>query len=395
LGLRREFSSSWFGFQNNGLQPFSVTDRLIETTDSSEFTLKSYLKIILLQDVAMGFISKILVHAFVTLLPLIAVFVGHNFSVLNLMVWAPLGVVFALIPLIDKILLSQNISSNNISDGRTPMQDNIYAVFIVVVQVVIYIGAIWSVTNLDFSIPAMIAFIVSIFASTIINCGPPGHKLIHGKSIGERFCAAIVLDLILFPSFKVEHMYHHHKHANTAKDIFNSKMNDPLYQIVWRSIKFNVVGVWSLQKAVLIRKNKAFFSRYNYLLTNYAVCAAFLAIAYSLFGLIGVLIYVGISFLTIVSIFSLSYVEHYGLTDNSGAQGWSYGGVVTNLIFNNHQIHSNHHKSPGTHHAELKLEDTDLQYPLNYTAMFVLALIPPLWYRVVNPIITKNRLNNG
>ncbi len=335
----------------------------------------------------MIFILKISLHILITLLPLLSLMVGVSSNILNITVWVPIFVVFVCIPCLDKILLSMKISSSSLSYRDTNVQDSLYAVLTVFVQIVIYMGSMFAITIVEMSLPTLIAFLVSVFASTIINCGPPAHKLIHGKSKLERICGTILLDLIIFPSYRIEHFYSHHINANTPKDIFHSNVNDSIYLIVGRSFKFNTIGVWKLQNRERRHQKKSFLSSYNYLLANYTFCLCLLTTSFFLFGLIGVSIYLGISLLTILAIFSLSYVEHYGLTNTNNSLGWSYCGLVSNILFSNHQLHNQHHNSPSTHHSKLKIKDSDLQYPLNYTAMFVIALVPPVWFRVVNPII--------
>jgi alkane 1-monooxygenase len=53
------------------------------------------------------------------------------------------------------------------------------------------------------------------------------------------------------------------------------------------------------------------------------------------------------------------------------------------------QRHSDHHANPMRRYQSLRNFDGIPQLPAGYPAMYLLALIPPLWRRVMDPLLLK------
>jgi alkane 1-monooxygenase len=86
----------------------------------------------------------------------------------------------------------------------------------------------------------------------------------------------------------------------------------------------------------------------------------------------------------------ITYVHHYGLVrDNErdvGAQhAWAHHCWITNCLTFNNTFHSDHHLRPLTPYYDLHAMYGAPRLPANYFTMFVVALIPPLWYRLIHP----------
>ena len=87
----------------------------------------------------------------------------------------------------------------------------------------------------------------------------------------------------------------------------------------------------------------------------------------------------------------------------SGLVAW-FGGVDTaadahevmsNLMLFQLQRHSDHHAFPKRRYAVLRHHPDSPQLPGGYSAMFVLALCPPLWHRVIDPRVIAFRQARG
>ena len=64
---------------------------------------------------------------------------------------------------------------------------------------------------------------------------------------------------------------------------------------------------------------------------------------------------------------------------------WNNNHVVTNLLLYQLQRHSDHHENPARRFVALRHVDEAPQLPAGYPAMILLALVPPLWRRVMDP----------
>jgi len=99
---------------------------------------------------------------------------------------------------------------------------------------------------------------------------------------------------------------------------------------------------------------------------------------------------VGFSLLEVVN-----YLEHYGLLREKREDGryercapqhsWNSNNVATNVLLYHLQRHSDHHANPTRRYQALRHFDEAPQLPTGYAGMIVLAYIPPLWRRVMDP----------
>ena len=64
---------------------------------------------------------------------------------------------------------------------------------------------------------------------------------------------------------------------------------------------------------------------------------------------------------------------------------WNANNVASNLALYQLQRHSDHHANPTRRYQSLRHFDDVPQLPTGYAGMMVLALVPPLWRRVMDP----------
>ena len=64
---------------------------------------------------------------------------------------------------------------------------------------------------------------------------------------------------------------------------------------------------------------------------------------------------------------------------------------MTNFFLFNLQRHSDHHASPGRRYQVLRHFDQAPQLPNGYAGMVLLALVPPLWRKVMDPKVEAHR----
>ena len=89
-----------------------------------------------------------------------------------------------------------------------------------------------------------------------------------------------------------------------------------------------------------------------------------------------------------------NYIEHYGLLRQRDASGryepprpqhsWNQNALVSNLFTFQLQRHSDHHAHPSRSYQCLRHFDDVPQLPWGYYEMFLLAYIPPLWFKVMD-----------
>ncbi len=87
-------------------------------------------------------------------------------------------------------------------------------------------------------------------------------------------------------------------------------------------------------------------------------------------------------------------MEHYGLKRARGADGkyercrpqhsWNANHLASNLVLFHLERHSDHHAFAARRYQSLRHYEDVPQLPSGYFGMFVLAYVPPLWFRVMD-----------
>ena len=91
---------------------------------------------------------------------------------------------------------------------------------------------------------------------------------------------------------------------------------------------------------------------------------------------------------------SVDYIEHYGLIRNKKESGryervrpwhsWNSDHQIGRLMLFNLSRHSDHHFKSSKKYQLLESLPESPQMPTGYPGMMMLALIPPLWFSVMN-----------
>lgn len=66
---------------------------------------------------------------------------------------------------------------------------------------------------------------------------------------------------------------------------------------------------------------------------------------------------------------------------------WESRFVASNAVLFKLQRHADHHLVPQRRYQSLSVHDECPQLPQGYPVMIMMALVPPLWRRVIHPIL--------
>jgi alkane 1-monooxygenase len=154
---------------------------------------------------------------------------------------------------------------------------------------------------------------------------------------------------------------------------------------------------------MLARKQSSAWSLQNPFWKYFALQFGFLFIAYQIAGFAGVGFWMFQAFIAVWQLELVNYIEHYGLTRKLKDDGkyepvrphhsWNASHRVSNWLLINLQRHSDHHYKPDRRFPVLQNYDVSEapQLPHGYPVMTVLAMVPPLWRRVMNRKVRKWR----
>lgn len=228
------------------------------------------------------------------------------------------------------------------------------------------------------------------------------HELGHKKSKTEKLYAKILLMTVCYMHFIIEHNKGHHVHVATPKDPATGRKNENFYRFWLRSVIGSYLSAWRLERQRLSRKNIPFWSFKNNMIVYSVLPFLFCGVLYLSANFLGAphaLWVIPFFFLQSLVAFSLleivNYIEHYGIVRKELSPGryervnpmhsWNSNHRLSNYFLFQLQRHSDHHANAIKRYQVLKHYNESPQLPSGYPAMILLASVPPLWFKWMNP----------
>lgn len=248
---------------------------------------------------------------------------------------------------------------------------------------------------------------VSLFIGFGILTGTIGinyaHELMHQKSKLERFLADALLAMVLYSHFRSEHLLVHHRYVGTSRDPATARYNEGFHRFYPRVLRQSFISAFRAEKAMLARKDKPWTDLGNPFFKYWALQGAFLLLALILGGWAGLGLFLVQAGSAIWQLELVNYVEHYGLTRKHLGDGkyehvqprhsWNAAQRASNWLLINLQRHSDHHYKPDRRFPVLQTygAETAPQLPYGYPVMTVVAMMPWVWRRMMNPRVRRWR----
>ncbi len=226
-----------------------------------------------------------------------------------------------------------------------------------------------------------------------------GHELVHRTAKWERTLGELLLSSIAFAQYQTEHVFVHHRHVGTPADPAFAAKGQSFWSYLPWSLFGRVIVTWRVEYDRLARLGLPAWRPTNPLWRYNLLTAAWVALYAWMGGWFGVGLYFLQSLVAIIILCVIDYVEHYGLSRQILPSGryerteprhsWNASHLVSNWASWNVQRHSDHHRMAVRPYPLLQHFDEDIapQLPYNYTVMAALVLIPPLWFRIVDPLV--------
>lgn len=308
----------------------------------------------------------------------------------------PLVFSYLVIPLLDYALGSD---TNNPPEEIVPQleEDRYYRLltwFTVPMHFIVLIAIAWFVGTQDLTVWSIL--VLAITAGSYSGLGiNTAHELGHKKPALERLLAKIVLAVPAYGHFCIEHNRGHHKDVATPEDPASARMGESIYKFMLREIPGAFRRGWAVETERLQRLGKGPWNVHNDILQSFAISAVLQG------GLVIAFGWVMIPFLALHNVWawyqltSANYIEHYGLLRQREVDGryercqphhsWNANYIFSNILLFHLERHSDHHANPTRRYQSLRNFEDIPELPNGYYGMYLLAYIPWLWYRVMDP----------
>ena len=218
-----------------------------------------------------------------------------------------------------------------------------------------------------------------------------GHELTHRTwDPVSMFVGRWLLAFSFDSNFAIEHVYGHHRYVSTTEDPATAPRGRNVYaHIVISTLRGNV-SAWKIEKERLLKKRQGLYSIHNFALRGYLMSAALLVASYLIAG------WMGLVFFTLCGIWGkalleiVNYMEHYGMVRNPQTpvqprHSWNTNKRFSSWSMFNLTRHSHHHAQGEVPYHELKPYHEAPMMINGYLATIAVALIPPLWHKLMTP----------
>jgi alkane 1-monooxygenase len=309
--------------------------------------------------------------------------------------WGPVFV-FGIMPVLDTVI---GKDADNPPDSATAYleEDRFYRwctyLFLPLQYAsLIWACSVWASGDLGLLESLGLAFTVGCVSGIAINTA---HELGHKRKQMERWLSKVALAQTGYGHFFIEHNRGHHVRVATPEDPASSRLGESFWAFLPRTVAGSLKSAWELEKVRLERVGAPVWSLRNDVLNAWLMTVVLFGALVAVFG-VEVLPYLllqaafGFSLLEVVN-----YLEHYGLLRQKREDGryertqprhsWNSNNISSNVLLYHLQRHSDHHANPMRRYQALRHFDEAPELPSGYATMIVLAYVPPLWRRVMDP----------
>ena len=309
----------------------------------------------------------------------------------------PVLVLYAGLPLGDALL---GLSGHAHSDEETARLSENRAFRLITwlwvpVQVALVVWTVGRFANLPLTPLERFGLIASVGTVTGGIGITYAHELVHRPGRFELALGDVLLAFVTYPHFAIEHVYGHHRHVATPIDPVTARRGEGLYRFMLRAIPGSVAHAWAIEVERADRNEKPVFNARNRMV-RYAVTLLLLYAAVAwIWGVLGVVALAGQSIVAVSLLETINYIEHYGLVRAeiepgryervSARHSWDSNRRFSNWLLINLARHADHHLLASKRYQLLDPTDAAPQLPAGYGTMLLVAMVPPLWRRVMDP----------
>jgi alkane 1-monooxygenase len=305
--------------------------------------------------------------------------------------------VFGLIPILDFIVGvdKRNPSPEDDAALTEKFEFRLITWLCVPVQLGVLAWALWAFTTRTLTPLEIVGFTLAVGVSNGAMGINVAHELVHRDSKFERRLGNILLWTVCYMHWGIEHVYGHHAHVATPKDPATSRLGESYYSFWPRTVKGTFLSAWEIELRRLARMKKPVWSFSNRVLIGVVYEAALALGVLAVFGPRTMAFFLAQAVIAFSLLEAVNYLEHYGLMRKTVGENkyeqvtpvhsWNASNWMTNLFLFHLQRHSDHHAAPGRRYQILRHFDESPQLPTGYAGMVLLALVPPLWRRVMDP----------
>jgi alkane 1-monooxygenase len=281
----------------------------------------------------------------------------------------PTILLLGLYPFLDSIAGSSTVHDVEEEGSGHNIIVHLHGILVPVV-VVCLLYRVWAgLGSISIIVPALSAGLATGAAGVVA-----AHELGHRRPRSASWwLGRLDLLCVIYLHFTVEHNHTHHKHWARKVDPTSSPWGRSVYGHLVRTVPRQ------LRNAYRIRKKDTTIS----VMIEVALIASL-----AVWGLPYLAVFVGQAFVAIYLLEFVNFIQHHGLERGEderphAGHAWESRTRWSRYTLMNLPLHAAHHLRSSTPYERLRPYDESPQLPGGYYQMFWVALIPPLFHRLM------------
>ena len=327
---------------------------------------------------------RILIFGLATLTPAVLLAVGAMVG--GIWVFASVIYLTALTSLLDRVIKGEGAAN------PAPLDDAL-SVTIAVTHFVLLAMIVWSLAGETLGTLEKLGlfFGAGLWFGQVSNAN--AHELIHRPTRQLHRLGMWVYITLLFGHHTSAHVLVHHQNVATAADPNTSRKGENLYRYMLRAWAGSFRQGYLAESVRLKRiARPAWHNPYVIYVSGAALC---ILAAHQFGGWQALAAYVAVCAYAQSQLLMSDYVQHYGLIRATQPNGkpepvsarhsWNSPHWFSSALMLNATRHSDHHAHPARHYPELTIPEDAPMLPRPLPLMASIALIPPLWRKIMDP----------
>jgi len=312
--------------------------------------------------------------------------------------WTFAGVVFAfvIIPIIELALETGTVNAKPAHPTHR-LPDHWFDILLYLNVPIVY-SAVWMLGHVVTTQALSNAELTGLILSTGVLLGANGinvgHELGHRGNPAQRVLGKALLLPSLYMHFHIEHNRGHHLHVATRNDPSTARFGEALYAFWPRTLMMTYINAWKIEATRIRTRRETGIKAINGMITFTVIEAIYIASLFAIFGTRSLVILLAAGFVGALLLETINYIEHYGLIRRHLETGkfervtdrhsWNSNHCIGRIVLYELTRHSDHHAIAGKPYQRLDHRDEAPQLPFGYPTSMLIAMVPPLWFRVMN-----------
>src|SRR6266571_1865509 len=219
------------------------------------------------------------------------------------------------------------------------------------------------------------------------------HEFVHRtRSLASMIAGRWLLAMVGDSQFSISHVQVHHRWVGTPRDSATARRGEVLYFFVIRSVLGQLRSSFEIERDRLRKSGRTVWAPNNRFLTGLAMSLTVLVLFFLAAGWSGVGLFLVCAAYSKFLFEAVNYIQHYGLVRSEGApiesrHSWDCLNLFSSRFLFNLPRHAHHHLRAGDPFWELKADPGALALESGYMAAILLAMVPPVWTRMMAPAL--------